>query len=418
MAKLTLCSLMMRRMTKTWNRSEALEDLRPLLSRFLRETASWYPLPSYLEEVLSLPPGDFDRLVASHIALDPRTSEMLEAAEDLTRTLPSSVSRTEEILRGTVRGPVDWSTTMRRRYATGDYTLFACRPPERRYDSPLAHLIARALRECSQLAEATMLSDRGIGEAIWTRSAEAHRLLRHPKIAWLAHARISPLTETTLAAVVRRRPSAEKLVAFLELVKRARYERDPDSVAEVVEQRVLAPSEAGTIFELQVGLAVVDHLRRHGFKRAGSTRIVRSNVPLYRGRHPDGRTAIVWWQKATWSIFPQPSDAILSTTLRGAGMNPEGPYRPDLIVILDPPARRLLVEAKVTEKAQTAQERDGITEMLAYLSDARSVMSGVAPPHGLVVAWNATGHPALSEVMVSDLKNVGRAVDLLLAAIP
>ena len=91
-----------------------------------------------------------------------------------------------------------------------------------------------------------------------------------------------------------------------------------------------------------------------------------------------------------------------------------GRYIPDLIAIVDPPARRLFVEVKVTEKAKTAKERDGITEMLAYLLDAQTVMAGVEQPHGLVVAWNASGRPARSRVMVSDLDNVGRAVYLLM----
>jgi hypothetical protein len=351
--------------------------------------------------------------------LDARTAQMLEAADDLIRTLPSSVSRTEVELRATVRGPVDWSRTARRRYGTGDPTLFICRPTERRYDSPLAHLLARSLRECEVLAEATLVdlnreSAEGIGELVRARFREAHRLRHNSKLAQFAHSRIPHTADRTLDAIVRRRPTAKRLVDFLDLVRRARYEQEPDVVADVIERRVLAPAEADKIFELQVGLGIIDQLVRCGFERTSSHLITGSDLPLFEGRHSDGRTAVLWWQKATWSIFPpEPATAAYALTRRDAGMS-KGVYRPDFIIAVDPPKRRLLVEAKVTEKARIADEGGGITEMLAYLVDAESVMVGVSPPHGLVVAWNASGRPVRTRVMVGDLRSVGQALDLLL----
>jgi len=401
-----------------WDRRQALADLRPLLSRFLRETAREYPIESYVDEIFQLPPGELDYLIATHIMLDRRTAEMLHAAADLIRFLPSSVSRTEEEFRATIRGPVDWSRTVRRRYATGDNTLFICRPTERRYESPLANLLAKSLRECEHLAaltpfDLTRAKAGGIGEEVWLRSREAHRLRFQAKLASLAHGRIRDIAGATTDAIVRRRPAAKQLIDFLELINRAKYQRDPEIVADVIGQRVLAPSQADRLFELQVGLAIVEHLISRGFELVGPPRLLRRHIPLYAGRHQDGRQVQVWWQKETWSLFSEPPTAIRGATLRDADMA-DGPYRPDLIVIIDPPPRRLLVEVKVTEGSRTADERRGITEMLAYIFDAESVMADIPMPHGLVVAWNATGQPNRSRVMVSDQHNIGRAVDLLL----
>lgn len=402
-----------------WDRATALEDLRPLLSRFLRESASQYPVDGYVDEIFQLPPGELDLLVATHVLLDSRTARMLQAATELTRSLPSSVSRTDEELQATVRGPVDWARTVQRRYVTGDRTAFVCRPTERRYDSALAHLIANSLRECDRLAAATPFDltrgeHEGIGEEVRHRVREARQLSRHPKIAHLAHRRARDVPEATVEAVIRRRPVARDLAAFLELVSRVNHQRDPAAIADVIRRRVLAPGAADKIFELQVAMSIIDRLRVHGFNQIGPPRILRRQVPLYVGSHADGRRVEVWWQKETWSVFREPNSAIRGATLRDARMT-RGPYRPDLIVTVDPSPRRLLVEAKVTEGAGTADERTGITEMLAYLYDASSVTSNIAPPHGLVAAWNATGKPAHSIVMVSDQDNIGVAVDLFLS---
>ena len=56
-----------------------------------------------------------------------------------------------------------------------------------------------------------------------------------------ACARVPATSDQTVEAVIRRRPGAEQLVAFLDLIRRGRYECEPQTVTEVVEQRVLAP---------------------------------------------------------------------------------------------------------------------------------------------------------------------------------
>lgn len=405
-------------MTK-WSSEESLKELRPWLSLFLRETAKVYPISGVIDDVFQLEPGEFDRLIAAHVATDPVTTRLLSAADNLVRTLPSSVSRTEVEMAATVRGPVDWSKTAGRRYAAGDSTLFVCRPTERRYDSPLAHLLARSLRECERIAELAFEPSgdevgEGVGASVRRVAGEAHRIRTHSKLAAFAHGRIPRTPDRVVEAIVRRRPSVLAVVEYLEMVDKAFHQKDPALVIEVMDRKLLAPDQADKIFELQVGFRIIDRLRQKGFEPLGKRLIGGAGVPLFEGRHSDGRTVLVAWQTAIWTLFgPRPDTAIYSATRRDAGMAP-GYFLPDLIVTLDNPARRLFIEVKLTEGEARAAEGQGISEMLAYIFDAESVLADVEPPHGLVVAWNSSGRPARSRVMVGGQDDIGQAIEILL----
>ena len=405
-----------------WTEEAALGAIRRNLSLFISDTARLHPISGYIDDVFELDTGEFRRLVATHLLLNPDTGgaeRAIEAANELLRTLPSSISRTDEEMRGFVRGPVDWSRTAQRRYATGDRTLFLCRPPEKRYDTPLARLIARALRECAHLAEAaafprTESSNVGNSIKIQDLGGEARRLLRNPKLNSFAHRALPMPSTRTCEAVVSRRPAAKHLVRFIEKVQRAFYEQHPEDVTEVLAERLLVPDKHYKIFELQVGFRIVDYLRDLGFTSSKKRLLGDTGAALFAGRHKDGRTALVTWQRSTWGVFPpRPASAIYGVTRAAAKME-SGSYVPDVIVKLDHPPRRLLVEAKLTQGDGPAAESQGITEMLAYLYDAESILEGIEPPHGLVVAWNSSGTPAKSKIMVSNQDDVEQAMDILL----
>src|SRR3954469_11193235 len=89
-------------------RATAIEKLRPRLWNFLRASAAEHQIGVYAEALWSLSPGQFDELIATHIALMDQTEQMLACVEAVLPRLPSSVRRFEQELVGYVHGPVDW----------------------------------------------------------------------------------------------------------------------------------------------------------------------------------------------------------------------------------------------------------------------------------------------------------------------
>jgi hypothetical protein len=396
-------------------RAAAIEALRPRLWNFLRGAAAEHEVGTYAEALWGLPAGQFDELVATHIGLMDQTERMLSGVEGVLPRLPSSVRRFEQELVGYVHGPVDWPKTQLRRVATADPTLFVCRPPERRYDTPPARLCHAALRACASLSALSGLTDRGIaGARVTLRSNHARLLLRHPKLGGLRGSQ--PPRPQAIQRLLRRWPELTPAAEFLRTVDASFRRRDPDALRAVLEERLLAPAADDDLFELLVAFDLIDALREvHSCVDAGPPQLVgdaRKRVPLARLHSPKLGTVVVWWDRALWLASGIPSSSGALWPILDAARMGQQPFRPDVVLNFVDRGRVIPFEVKVTTKQGTvADERGAIQETLAYLHDAKALVAGTPYPHAVVVAWNATGSPPLpgrvAEVIVGDQEQVG-----------
>ena len=369
-----------------------------------------------MEELWQLPRGEFDQLLATHLALSREAASGIERIRELLPLLPSSVYRREEEVQGFVSGPVDWPRTQQRRVATADPTLFVCRPATRRYDTPPARLVHWVLTEVGGLASGSGLRDEGeTGTAVHLVSDQARRLLLHPKLTGIRRPRLA--TEEKLKALEARKPEFRPVTSLARLIRDGWYARDPFLVASVVEQRLLAPAKDDVLFELQVGFSLVDAFLDRGFEREAAPRLLqprRGALPFARLHSSLYGALDVWWQRAIWSLEGMPpSRGKLRRILTDATMT-QTSFRPDFILHLRDHDRPVIVEAKLTSKPEDTNEREGILESLAYLNDAETIVQELPLPRALVVAWNATGTPARSLVCVGDQDSVPAMVDVVL----
>lgn len=395
---------------KGWDRKDAIESIRPRLWQYLSARAQLYELPGVVENLWRLPAGEMRRLTAVHLLLSPLTRAMLKAAETVLRRLPSTVATARVELQAQTRGFVEWNTTHHRRLATGDRTLFVCRPAERRYDTPLARVVRMALDRCLGLATlANLNSPVGAGAQIYGTTIAAQHLLRNPKLLEVARIRLVP--ERVLRSLQRER-DAESILDFVRMVRAALDDLEVTCVREVLEQQLLLPAEDEVLFELLTGFAIVEALVRGGYRETGARLIGKNSVPFATLERDDSRIT-VWWQRTLWQFgFAAGATSQFHGILEIAGMS-RSSLRPDFLLIGEDPKRLLLVEVKHSVR-ENAVERDGIRDALAYLEDAKELFESSPAPHALVVAWNATGAAAPGRVMVSSQNGVGAAIDVLL----
>ena len=86
--------------------------------------------------------------------------------------------------------------------------------------------------------------------------------------------------------------------------------------------------------------------------------------------------------------------------------------------MVHPSGQLLLIEVKLTADEDHSPDRDGLRDMLAYLSDASEVLQGMADPHGLVVAWNSQAAPTHSaEVTIANQHNFQSTIQYLVFGI-
>jgi hypothetical protein len=159
---------------------------------------------------------------------------------------------------------------------------------------------------------------------------------------------------------------------------------------------------------------MIDGLLTSGFEDTGFRLIPGQDVPFARLRR--GPTQLeMWWQRPVWRLFKeQRAASAYRQTLQSAGMS-QYPLRPDFIVTDESRNRLLIVEAKFTSSEEETPERRGIQDALAYLKDASAIVRDRPRPRALVAAWNATGTPSPSEIVVSSQADVQPAIQMIVS---
>ncbi len=396
-----------------WDRSKVEEELAGRLWRYLSSAAVRSALPASVEDVFRLERGGLRQLVGAHIVTSSLAEDMLESAEQVLRRLPSSLTPSMVETVGRVAGPVNWGRTRQRRIATGDPTRFVCEPPERRYDTPVARLVKLSLTLLVRASdEAPKLPASGqLGRRFNQHLDRARILLTHRKLEGVALVRSMPYR--TLTSLEHRQGCAP-LVAFVRSSMDALEMRDAGAVAQALSSQLLTPASDDTLYELLVGFRLVDALAESGYAASSESVLPNATRPFVVADGPLGRIRL-WWQRPLAAARPDhTASSTYREVLRGAGMS-QSSLRPDFLID-GPGSSVLVVEVKHTAREGYTPERAGIVDALAYLSDARETFSRLPEPHALVVAWNATGSPSRSPVMVADDNQIEQALELYLSS--
>lgn len=394
----------------TWNRNEVLASVQRDVWRYFSSSSTPEDVPGAAERLFDLQRGQLRRLAAAHLVLDPLTQQMLEAGVRVLRELPSVVSRSEVEFVGAVRGPVNWTRTRERQLATADRSRFICRPADRRYDTPLARLVRLALAKCVEAADlADVSGDEVVGRRIHSARETARHLLLHRKLVDVRP--VKHLPDRTLESL-RRYPHTGPLIDFVQQAREGIELLHPAAVRAIVNARILAPLTDDRLFELLVGFRITKALRDLGFVERWDLIESGSQFAVL-----DGPVRILmYWQRHTWGVYPAKGHTSHYRQILDAAAMQRGSLRPDFLLVAGLERRPLFVEVKQTRRDDQGPERAGVAEMLAYLRDADHLIADWPPPYGLVVGWNASGTPALAEVIVSDQNSVKSAVALVVSA--
>ncbi len=89
-----------------------------------------------IEDLFELSHDDLTTLKAVHFMLSDEVRNLVKILPQLVRNLAHSTQKETEIMRGNIRGRIDWGATLKERYSQGfdDKSLFVCNPPSKYYD--------------------------------------------------------------------------------------------------------------------------------------------------------------------------------------------------------------------------------------------------------------------------------------------
>ena len=206
------------------------------------------------------------------------------------------------------------------------------------------------------------------------------------------------------------------IVRFMRLYREVLSDRDASSVERILKSQLLIPASDDRLFELWAGMVIVRSIERLGYCETRIQLLPNAAVPFSVLERGDERIS-VWWQRPVWSLpFAIESESTYHQALAAAGLR-KSSLRPDFLVSRSDGAF-VMIEVKHTTSPDESPERIGIRESLAYVDDARDLLTGMPTPHVVVCAWNASGRPSTHRISVTDQNHLERAMTLAIDTWP
>lgn len=352
-------------------RAKLLAYVKQHLPAFLHRGATEQHDPvGDVRELLNLEPEDLERVKAVHQCLDERILTFGSALAAGLRNPITSSTRPPETSQ-TVRGPVDWGATLRRRSVeAGNPTLYVVRPAERIFDTPENQVLAWLLQHLRGAVDKAGAkgADPADEEALgwFTRiSALGVQLKRAQRVHWLRGVRPQAPTAEALARLRQARTTfyARHVLQAAESILRWRNPTD-EELTDILCQRYFRPEETWRLFEVSVALRLARAFAEQSAKPRRTRLLVGGGRATFaRYSLPDGdEVALIYQAWPSLTVSGRRQLVALRHDFR------PGPSRPDLFI------RRTgeLEDAAVLELKATYRPGylgAGLSQLLGYLAE-------------------------------------------------
>lgn len=382
-----------------WTRDTLLLDLHRLLHGYLSAAAVHTDLPTLVDELWSLPVDFRKRLLAAQVLSNDRTLAAIDAAAAVVKTLPPSALRRDSESRGVVLGPVLWQRTIERRVATSDPTVFVTRPTHRSFDTPATRFIRLSLTKLLALnAVFPAVAGTGVSERIRLVEARGKALLQNPKIRDAKD--LSRIDAKMRDALAKRDPRLGQLEEVLRGVEDALAGGSAETLVPALIGTVFAPGSDDTLFELWVGLRIIEVLRSLGAAVVAGPWDPGLETNTFAQITYEESQFTMLWQRSYWQLPFFRAGGLYRQILNSNALKTSS-LRPDFIFYSSGTRPRVaLIEVKFTAREDYSPDRAGIIDCLAYLRDIDQGSAG-ADINCLVVANQTSATPVNDLICVA-----------------
>lgn len=371
-------------------RQRLLQEVRTHLPAFLhRQTSEHHDPSGDLKELLNLEDDDLEEVKSVHLCLDPVVLAFGAALESGLRHPMTSSIRPPEVAQS-VRGPIDWGATVRRRaLEAGNSTVFVIRSAQRIFETPENQALAWLLGELAAAlarARATSLSDEDAEGEGWFANLRrlAAQLDQSKRSAWLRGVVAVPPTVATLKRLEASRRSFYRshILPALNAVLAMRNPTE-EHLVDALCRRHFRPERNWLLFEVAVALRLARAFAEVSPKPRKTRLLVGAGRATFaRYGMPDGSEVSLIYQ--AWPNDPAPS--VRRQTARRHGFDSKS-SRPDLFIVrTGPEPDCAILELKATDSP--GYLGSGLTQLLGYLGERPGVFKG--RPAGWLVAPAST----------------------------
>jgi hypothetical protein len=374
-------------------REAFLHEIRNHLPAFLSAAATEREDPAGdVQDLLNLRREDLRRVIAVHLGLSPPIVDFVAGLGDGLRN-PRTSSERPLVSSQAVRGPIDWSATIRERATSGwDVTRYVVRPARRIFDIPenraLVWLLDRLDAELRRVAPADSDPATGVNTSGWF--ARVVEMRARIQIAKRHHwVRGIPGERPDARAIQALRASRTGFYRHLipgAVAQLSRFvEREPTApdLTELLCARYFEPERDWRLFELLVALRLARAIAEHSTAKRKSRLLVGAGrAPFARYAMSDGDEIRLWYQ-----AWPRDIGLSVHEDARSHYEIDAGHARPDVVIQRVRDGKTidaLLLELKASRSGGTLGA--GLLQLLGYLKDRPELFTTrpsawlVAPP--------------------------------------
>lgn len=383
------------------NREELLEELtQDVLAYVMHGT---FPERHFANEIK--PTGlderfaDYEMLVRLHFILRPDIIDFVETLPTRLRQIKTQTENVSERRRGSIQGRINWTKTVRERYARNphDRALFVCEDRSENYDVPENIVLKRLLSVIyNTLLETEEYLDQDY-EWVTDRWRENLELVDRMKDIFERNVHVRRIrepesyepTERMLMSAEDARNALYRDAASLLRDYRASIEGDEKAIADLLDATAITPDDDETLFELFVLFKYIGAIESLQEKRFTVRTIESHKQEIARLEDPETDTQVVLYHdnsgddrvsfralsaegtKADYGRYEMVHHQAVETArnyFRDSSIDSKT-GRPDVIVLeveTDDSREYLITEVKHSARRETI--REGIKETLEYLA--------------------------------------------------
>ncbi|MFB6114216.1 MAG: hypothetical protein ABEJ58_08980 [Halodesulfurarchaeum sp.] len=383
------------------NREEILDELTQDVLTYVMHGS--FPERHFVEEIkpseLDERFADYESLIRLHFVLRPEVVAFVESLPEHLRHVKTQTENVSKTVRGHVEGRINWTKTVRNRYARNphDDALFVCEDRSENYDvdenivlKQLLSVIYTTLAEAEQYlkSEYDWVTER------WQENLELVDVMmdifdRNVHVRRIRDPEVYEPTERMLITAEQSRQGLYRTAASLLRDYRDGLSGDADAIKSLLESTAITPDDDETLFELFVLFKYISAIESMEDGRFTLNTIRTDKQEIARLENADVETEIVIYHDASARrrnvSFDSSPDGDRTDFSRHEMVHRESVRtarqyfdnedlgnhtgRPDVIVIevdRDDHREYLITEVKYSSRQETV--REGIKETLEYLA--------------------------------------------------
>lgn len=383
------------------NRDELLDELTQDVLAYVMQGS--YPERQFVDEIKPAELGDrfadFESLVALHFVLRPEIVSFVESLPERLRQVKTQTENVSRSVRGHVEGRINWTKTVRERYARNprDRALFVCDDRTENYDVDENIVLKRLLSVIYHTlvdAESYLRAEYDWVTERWRENLELVDVMldifdRNVHVTRIRDPAEYEPTERMLINAEESRHELYRSAASLLRDYRASLGGDESAIRELLATTAITPDREETLFELFVLFKYIGAIEAHQERQFTLQTIRTDKQEVARLDDPDSETEIVLYHDnsarrrgVTFDSSPDgpPEEFTRHEIVHHESVKTARQYfknddldthtgRPDVIVIeidRDDSQEFLITEVKYSTRQETI--REGIKETLEYLA--------------------------------------------------